>query len=203
MKEISIQFSQAWEYGGWIMWVMAALSVIAFAIFLIVLITQRRQAICPQELISEVFDLLNKRKVEDAYQACLRKPCPFSAVALEAMSSGAKSADSIATIGSHVSERLNAVVDYLADIAAIAPLVGLLGTVLGMFSAFGGIASDVAANARPVVLAQGVSQAIVTTIFGLVVAIPCIAIHAFLRRRTAKRISELETLSDKLIKVFK
>ena len=83
-------------------------------------------------------------------------------------------------------------VDWLADIAAIAPLVGLLGTVLGMFQAFGGIASDVAAGAKPVVLAQGVSQAIVTTIFGLVVAIPTLMFHAIFRRRAQKRIGEIE-----------
>ena len=83
-------------------------------------------------------------------------------------------------------------VDWLADIAAIAPLVGLLGTVLGMFQAFGGIASDVAAGAKPVVLAQGVSQAIVTTIFGLVVAIPTLVFHAIFRRRAQKRIGEIE-----------
>jgi hypothetical protein len=62
--------------------------------------------------------------------------------------------------GSRIAERMMSAVDWLADIAAIAPLVGLLGTVLGMFQAFGGIASDVAAGAKPVVLAQGVSQAI-------------------------------------------
>ena len=58
--------------------------------------------------------------------------------------------------GARIAERVYASVDWLADIAAIAPLVGLLGTVLGMFQAFGGIAADVAAGAKPVVLAQGV-----------------------------------------------
>ncbi len=94
--------------------------------------------------------------------------------------------------GGRIAARVNAAVDWLADIAAIAPLVGLLGTVLGMFEAFGGIASDVAAGAKPVVLAQGMSKAIVTTIFGLVVAIPSLVAYAFFRRRAAKRIAELE-----------
>ena len=94
--------------------------------------------------------------------------------------------------GGRIAARANAAVDWLADIAAIAPLVGLLGTVLGMFEAFGGIASDVAAGAKPVVLAQGMSKAIVTTIFGLVVAIPSLVAYAFFRRRAAKRVSELE-----------
>ena len=94
--------------------------------------------------------------------------------------------------GSRIAEAMMAAVDWLADIAAIAPLVGLLGTVLGMFQAFGGIASDVSAGAKPVVLAQGVSQAIVTTIFGLVVAIPALAGHAVFRRRAQKRVREIE-----------
>ena len=104
--------------------------------------------------------------------------------------------------GGRIADRLMAQVEWLADLGAIAPLVGLLGTVLGMFQAFGGIASDLAANARPVVLAQGVSQAIVTTVFGLVVSIPCLACHAFLRRRTARRIAGLESLAVDLEKAF-
>ena len=97
--------------------------------------------------------------------------------------------------GGRIADRMMAAVDWLADIAAIAPLVGLLGTVLGMFRAFGGIASDVAAGAKPVVLAQGVSQAIVTTIFGLAVAIPALLAHAFFRRRAQRRIAEIEELA--------
>ena len=94
--------------------------------------------------------------------------------------------------GGRIADRMMSAVDWLADIAAIAPLVGLLGTVLGMFQAFGGIASDVSAGAKPVVLAQGVSQAIVTTIFGLAVAIPSLVAHAFFRRRAQRRIAEIE-----------
>jgi biopolymer transport protein ExbB len=92
--------------------------------------------------------------------------------------------------------------EWLADIAAIAPLVGLLGTVLGMFQAFGGIASDVSAGAKPMVLAQGVSQAIVTTIFGLAVAIPALIAYAFFRRRAQRRIDEVqEKATEELLKL--
>ena len=101
--------------------------------------------------------------------------------------------------GARISDRAFAAVDWLADIAAVAPLVGLLGTVLGMFQAFGGIAADVTAGAKPVVLAQGVSQAIVTTIFGLVVAIPCLVAHAIFRRRAAGNIAALEEKADEVL----
>lgn len=98
--------------------------------------------------------------------------------------------------GSRIASRLYSSVDWLADIAAIAPLVGLLGTVLGMFQAFAGI--DTAAGAKPAALAQGVSKAIITTIFGLAVAIPALVFHALFRRRAANRIAELEEKADEI-----
>ena len=98
--------------------------------------------------------------------------------------------------GARIAERAYAAVDWLSDIATIAPLVGLLGTVLGMFQAFGGIATDVTAGAKPVVLAEGVSKAIVTTIFGLVVAIPSLFMHAVFRRRAQKAVAALEERAD-------
>lgn len=110
-----------------------------------------------------------------------------------------KSAKDPEAEGARIAERAYAAVDWLSDIAAIAPLVGLLGTVLGMFQAFGGIASDVAAGAKPMVLAEGVSKAIVTTIFGLVVAIPCLLMHAVFRRRAAANVAALEEKADEVL----
>lgn len=152
-----ITFGQAWNYGGPLMWVLAALSVLALATMLYLWYAQRR-GVCVPEAVSRV-----------------------------------RAAKDPAAEGGRIADALMASVDWLADIAAIAPLVGLLGTVLGMFQAFGGIASDVAAGAKPVVLAQGVSQAIVTTIFGLAVAIPCLVAYAFFRRRAQRRIAEIES----------
>ena len=152
----AITFGQAWAYGGFLMWVLALLSVLALAL-VIYLWYAHRPGICVPEAVSRI-----------------------------------RAAKDPAAEGGRIADAMMASVDWLADIAAIAPLVGLLGTVLGMFQAFGGIASDVSAGAKPVVLAQGVSQAIVTTIFGLVVAIPSLAAYAVFRRRVQKRIAEIE-----------
>ena len=200
--EQGITFLQAWTYGGPLMWVLAGLSVIALTLMLYLLIVHRRGALAPTELVSDVMSRLAAKDLGEARRLCERKPCAFATLALAALdvlrvgkADARHVSTAIETAGSHVAERLQGTVDYLCDIAAVAPLVGLLGTVLGMFQAFGGIANDLAAAARPVVLAQGVSQAIVTTVFGLVVAIPCLAAYAFLRRRTARRIAELESLA--------
>ena len=152
----TITFGQAWAYGGFLMWVLALLSVLALAL-VIYLWYAHRPGICVPEALSRI-----------------------------------RAAKDPAAEGGRIADAMMSSVDWLADIAAIAPLVGLLGTVLGMFQAFGGIASDVSAGAKPVVLAQGVSQAIVTTIFGLVVAIPSLAAYAIFRRRAQKRIAEIE-----------
>ena len=153
----AITFGQAWAYGGFLMWVLALLSVLALAVA-IYLWYAHRPGICVPEAVSRI-----------------------------------RAAKDPAAEGGRIADAMMSSVDWLADIAAIAPLVGLLGTVLGMFQAFGGIASDVAAGAKPVVLAQGVSQAIVTTIFGLIVAIPSLAAYAVFRRRAQRRIAEIET----------
>ena len=157
----AITFRQAWDYGGPLMWVLAGLSVIAFAVCLYLLFAQRRGAM--RYMLEDI------RRSRDPTAA-----------------------------GGRMADQMYSSVEWLADIAAIAPLIGLLGTVLGMFSAFGGIASDVAANAKPVVLAQGVSQAIVTTIFGLAIAILSLAAYAYFRRRTARRVAQLEEMADEV-----
>jgi len=210
MNETAITLRQAWQYGGPLMWVLAALSVLAFAKILVLLIAHRRGALAPRALVSDVFSRLQAKDYGETRRLCERRPCAFATLVLAALDAvrgtpaGVRPpvAQAIETAGSHVAEQLQASVDWLSDLAAIAPLVGLLGTVLGMFQAFGGIANDLAANARPVVLAQGVSQAIVTTVFGLVVAIPCLVFYAMLRRRTARRIAGLESLAVALEKAF-
>ena len=89
--------------------------------------------------------------------------------------------------------------ELLLDLSAIAPMIGLLGTTLGMLQAFGSIAQDVLVAAKPVILAQGVSKAIITTIAGLLVAIPCMFAYAIFRRRVTRLAGRLEAASAEII----
>ncbi len=100
--------------------------------------------------------------------------------------------------GARIADRAYSAVDWLADIAAIAPLVGLLGTVLGIFEAFSMVNSDLNQVTKSEILTHGVSKAVVTTIFGLVVAIPSLVAHAFFRRRAARLVAKLEEKTDAL-----
>ena len=206
----TIKLSEIWRAGGPLMWGLAGLSVVAFAVVLYLLLAQRRGALVPRTLVSDVFSRLQTGDLGEARRLCQRRPCAFGVLVMAALDAvrGAPQgsrppvASAVETAGAHLAERIQGAVDWLADIAAIAPLVGLLGTVLGMYQAFGSVASNMAANARPMVLAQGVSQAIITTMFGLVVSIPCLVFYALLRRRAAKRISGLETLAVALERTF-
>ena len=99
--------------------------------------------------------------------------------------------------GGRIADRLMSQAEWLADIAAIAPLVGLLGTVLGIFEAFSLVNSDLNQVDKAAKLTQGVSKAVVTTIFGLVVAIPSLVAHAWFRRRASRLVATMEEKAEK------
>jgi biopolymer transport protein ExbB len=96
------------------------------------------------------------------------------------------------TEGTRVASALNNRVIYLADIGMIAPLLGLLGTVIGIIRSFGALGADVG-SARYVQLSSGVSEALINTSGGLAIGIPAMIFYAFFRGRAQRLISELES----------
>ncbi|MGZ5020045.1 MAG: MotA/TolQ/ExbB proton channel family protein, partial [Chthoniobacterales bacterium] len=96
------------------------------------------------------------------------------------------------TEGTRVASALNNRVIYLADIGMIAPLLGLLGTVLGIIRSFGALGADIG-SARYVQLSNGVSEALINTSAGLAIGIPAMIFYAFFRGRSQRLISELES----------
>jgi biopolymer transport protein ExbB len=94
--------------------------------------------------------------------------------------------------GTRQASSLNQQISYLADIGAIAPMLGLLGTVIGMIRSFSVLAGD-EAGSRPMMLADGVAQALITTAAGLFVGIPAMVFYAYFRGRVQNLIAELES----------
>ena len=201
-----MSLKEAWDYGGWIMWVLAGISIFALAMVFFFMATLRANAIAPRTLLGDIIEKIRSNELNEVRRVCDRRPCPLSAVVLAALDCLRNVPqcditllrDSAESEGARQAEAIQGQTEFLLDIATIAPLLGLLGTVLGMLTAFGSVASDVA-SAKPVVLATGVSQAIITTIFGLVVAIPCMAFYAWFRRRAARQISNLEAATSEVI----
>lgn len=200
---------QAWQDGGWLMWVLLAMSVAGVACCLYFLATLRVGAVVPLRLRRDLPKYLLADDPNEARRLCEDKPSPLSSVmlaTLEAIRNAPKAnAELIAKVaeaeGARQAEQIQGRTQWLLDIATIAPMVGLLGTVFGMLQAFGAVASDVAA-AKPTLLAAGVSKAIVTTIFGLLVAIPAMAFYAYFRRRAGRIISALEGACAELVAVL-
>lgn len=192
---------------GWLGWVLCALSVFALADVCYLFATLRRGAVAPRAVVNDVMDNVRKGALDDARKVCDYRPCPFSFVAMSAIDAvrGLPEADG-ATVsavvegeGGRQASRLQSRAQWLLDVASIAPMVGLLGTVLGMFEAFRAVGGEYAVAAKPVVLAQGVSLALVTTVAGLLVAIPCMALYAWFRRRAAHQAAVLEALATDLV----
>src|SRR5213595_2189264 len=102
------------------------------------------------------------------------------------------------TEGTRVAASLNNRVIYLADIGMIAPLLGLLGTVLGIIRSFGALGADLG-TARYVLLSKGISEALVNTCAGLSLGIPAMMAYAFFRGKAQKLISELESASTHVL----
>jgi biopolymer transport protein ExbB len=201
-----MSLKQAWEYGGWIMWVLACLSICALSMIIYFVWALRTNAILPHELVSDVLSRLRAGDISETRRLTERTPCAFSAVVLASLDCLRNMPDCDTAMlrsmteaeGARQADSIQGQTEFLLDIATIAPLLGLLGTVLGMLTAFGSVASDIA-SAKPVVLAAGVSQAIVTTIFGLIVSIPCMACYAVFRRHASKQISNLEAVSSEVV----
>ncbi len=200
-------FAELFRAGGLLMWPLAVLSVFALADAVYLLVALRAGAVAPRALVRDVLDAVRAGDFAAARKECDWRPCPFSRVALAALDAArvlphgesAALSSAVEGEGSREAVRLSASAQWLLDIAAVAPMLGLLGTVLGMFTAFQGVGGDMVASAKPVVLAQGVSLALVTTVAGLVVAIPCMILYAFMRRRAESRTAALEIASQDLV----
>jgi biopolymer transport protein ExbB len=101
--------------------------------------------------------------------------------------------------GSHQAGLLTSRITYLADIGAIAPMVGLLGTVFGMIEAFYRISSGEVAGVREMGMAEGVSKALIATAGGLAISIPSLTFYSIFRGRVQKYVSELEAAATHFI----
>jgi len=201
----SMSLRQAWEYGGGLMWVLAAMSVFGLAMVFYFLLFLRESQIAPRDLMRDLVARIKADDLTEARRLCEDRPCPLSSVTLAVLdtlrnapkSDLAHLRDAAESEGGRQADSINGLIQLLLDLSVIAPMVGLLGTVMGMLQAFGSIASDVA-SARPIVLAAGVSQAIITTIFGLLVAIPAMICYAGFRRRASRQIASLENAAAQI-----
>ena len=195
--------------GGFVMIVLGLMSVVGLALVIYFFFVLRRNQVVPQQLKEDVLDKLEAGEWVDARSACGYRPCAFSEVTVSAVDyarSGenmdpALLKDVIEGEGGRQALIIQGQTQYLFDLAVLAPMVGLLGTVFGMIHAFNAVALDLT-KAKPMLLAAGVGEALVATAAGLIVGIPTMAFYAFFRNRAARLIAELEVASGQVMNLL-
>lgn len=189
------------QKGGYLMYPIALCSILALGIFLERLWTYIRVRNEFRELAHQVEPLVAKRHNDEAVATCHKSDSPLALVFLAALRAAGRNRDQIKAVVEETGRReaapLQRFLGMLGTIATISPLLGLLGTVLGMIRAFNVIASQ--GMGTPATLGGGISEALVTTAAGLTVAIPVILAHRYLSARLDQLMIEMEEYSLRLV----
>ena len=193
------------DAGGTIGYFIMFLSVITLMLIAFHLILLRRSKMCPASLLETVEPLLREKKVSEAAEAVRDQPSLLGRMIGGGLSRVGGGYAEMEEIMSGVAEdeamRLEQGVGYFGLLAAIAPLCGLLGTVVGMIFAFNEIATR--GVVTPAQLAAPIQKALVTTCFGLVVAIPNVVAYTFFRNRLHVMLADLGLLVEDLMTPFR
>lgn len=193
-----------WELiksGGWIMLPIVLCSIIAVAIVLERLWTLRASRVSPPNLLAQVWQWVQDKQMNPDKLTQLRAGSPLGQILAAGLTNARHGREmmkeSIQEAGVKVVNELERYLTPLGTIAAITPLLGLLGTVLGMIEIFGAFMDSGMANAPQ--LASGIAKALVTTAAGLFVAIPAVFFHRFLQRRVDELVVNMEQEAIKLV----
>ena len=187
-----------WEIikaGGPVMWPIIALSITAAAILLERLWSLQASRVIPADLMDKVWKLVAAGQLTDKHVEVIAENSPLGRILAAGLANRHRPRDwvkeAIEDTGRHVAHELDRFLNMLGTIAAVSPLMGLLGTVIGIISAFNAITHDGVGD--PKVLSGGIGQALITTAAGLIVAIPSLMGYRYLRGR----VDELVILMEK------
>ena len=197
-----------WFFGaiGPIGWLILVLSVVAFAIVIEHFVNVKREKIAPPEVIEEIEVLFEEGAYQEALEFCEQHDVPFARVIAAGIQKVGHGYDTIEKATDEMEEeeaiRLHQKVGWLSLIAGIAPMMGLLGTVVGMVGAFNVIASA-GETVKPADFADSISQALMTTVLGLVIAIPVTSFFVYFRNRVVRITLEIGAISEELFDRFR
>jgi biopolymer transport protein ExbB len=191
---------------GWVMGLLFALSVFFVMLVIVYLMTIRRGTVVSSGYMATADALLRKRDYLGLLAVSNRHGEAIARVVQKMLDFTTKNPNAdlaqvreiAETEGTRVASSLNNRVTYLADIGMIAPLLGLLGTVLGIIRSFGALGADLG-TARYVLLSKGISEALVNTCAGLAIGIPAMMFYAYFRGKAQKLISELEAATTHVL----
>lgn len=184
-----VDFLQA---GGWLMVPLAVASVVALAICIERAWSLRRTRIVPSHLLADIAGAVRGDDMDEARSLCTSSA--LGRILLAGFDSASRGRDAMREAmedaAGAVVHDLERYLTALGTIASVSPLLGLLGTVIGMIRVFAALMRDQAAEVT--VLAGGISEALVTTAAGLTVAIPALMFHRYLLRKVDDLTVEME-----------
>ncbi|MBM5570928.1 MotA/TolQ/ExbB proton channel family protein [Deefgea chitinilytica] len=191
------------EAAGWPIWLIIAASVATVTIIIERLLTLRKSLVLPQGTLVKVVQEYRSQGVTADSLTKLSASSPLGRV-LAAGLKNVKSSreimkESIEETGSAVAHDLNRYLSTLGTLAAVTPLLGLFGTVIGMIEIFGSQAPTGAGN--PAALAHGISIALYNTAFGIMVAVPALMFYRFFVSKVDDFIVEMEQQAIKLVEI--
>lgn len=180
--------------GGPLMWIILVCSLAALTIIFERMLTLRKKQVVPASLRAQIVDLASSGKVTDEKIEVIRNHSPLGMIYAAGLANLPYGIDTmreaIEEAGKQVVHGLGRYLNTLGTIASITPLIGLLGTVIGMIKVFTAI--TVSGVGDPTVLSGGISEALITTAAGLSVGIPCLMFYRFFRSRIAELSVSLE-----------
>jgi len=192
------------QAGGWLMVPILLCSVIAAAICVERFWTLRTAQIAPRNLLAQVWDWIKNNDMDSRKLRELRLGSPLGQILAAGITNHRRGREqmkeAIEEVANHVVHEMERYLNTLGTVAAIAPLLGLLGTVIGMIKVFTSIKLEGTGNAA--LLAGGISEALITTAAGLTVAIPSLFFYRFFQRRVDELVISMEQEALKLVEVL-
>lgn len=190
------------EASGWPIWPLLFTSIIAVALIIERSITLRRSKVVPPDLLEKVLDDLARNGASPGMADRVAEHSPLGRVLAAGLrnvnSSREIMKETIEETGRAVAHELGRYMTTLGTIAAVSPLLGLFGTIIGMIDIF---ASQGAGGANPQQLAQGISIALNTTGFGLIIAIPATIFWRHFRALVDTFVIDMEQQAIRLVEV--
>lgn len=185
--------------GGVSMLFLGLLSVAVVSLIIYHFLYVRVEKLVPQDMAENVLALVDRKEYDKALAVCRQQPNLISAIALKGLEKisrgGAVVQEAILFEGKSRIERLWQNLTYLGDLAVIAPMVGLLGTIIGMIEAFNYFRGG---SINPAVLTQGLAKAMVNTAVGLFVAVPAMIAYSYFRGRISLVTSTAEAIASEM-----
>jgi len=192
------------QSGGWLMLPIIVCSIVATAIIVERFWSLQKHKILPPELVAQVWRLARDKKLDDLALRRLKTSSLLGFILAAGLTNSYHGRDvmkeCIEEAGRQVVHKLERFLNTLGTIASVSPLLGLLGTVVGMIQAFSAIVANGTGN--PTMLAGGISVALITTAAGLIVAIPSLIFHRYFERLVDEYVVTMEAEALKLIDIL-